>query len=490
MQEVSSLKPVEAAPSGCKDLPWAILFIINVGAIIVCMGIWGIKTFSEQSSSSGSSVFSQNDVTAATGVLLGIGVVAVVLSLAMVKLIVTYAECMIRFTLWFNVGIAFAMAIFGFLYGNFFLGIFGVLIALITLCYARAMMHRIPFAVANLRVAAAAISKHGSTYCVAFGIVIFEIGWVVAWSLAFLGVMDQMNVTSSTTTSNTGKAAGEYCTSSSQCASRSCNTATKECRAEATIQISGTTYAVFFFMLLSFYWGMQVFKNISHTTIAGTVATWWYNAESKGATGASLKRSCTTSLGSICLGSLLVAIIQVLRSMAEQARQEGSGAACLAECILGCIQSIMEYFNRWAYVYIGVYGYKFSQAGKAVFELFHQRGFDAIINDDLIGNVLGFAALAVGLICAGLGVLAVNVFEIVKFSNADVYLAIMGFVVGVSIAVTPLSVIDSSVATIFVCFAEDPAAFQQSHPDLYQPLVAEWHALYPEIMVACGYWRT
>jgi hypothetical protein len=123
----------------------------------------------------------------------------------------------------------------------------------------------------------------------------------------------------------------------------------------------------------------------------------------------------------------------------------------------------------------------------------------------------------VGLICAGIGVLAVNVFDIVEFSNADskspalqpsvismflliyvflfclfqsVYLAIMGFVVGFGIAVTPLSVIDSSIATIFVCFAEDPAAFQQSHPDLYQPLIAEWHALYPEIMVACGYWRT
>ena len=70
--------------------------------------------------------------------------------------------------------------------------------------------------------------------------------------------------------------------------------------------------------------------------------------------------------------------------------------ACVAECILGCLQSIMEYFNRWAYVYVGIYGYKFTQAGKAVFELFKHRGFDAIINDDLIGNVLGFAALGVG----------------------------------------------------------------------------------------------
>jgi hypothetical protein len=33
-------------------------------------------------------------------------------------------------------------------------------------------------------------------------------------------------------------------------------------------------------------------------------------------------------------------------------------------------------------------------------------------------------------------------------------MAILGLVVGIGVAVTPLSVIDSSVATIFVCFAE------------------------------------
>ena len=66
---------------------------------------------------------------------------------------------------------------------------------------------------------------------------------------------------------------------------------------------------------------------------------------------------------------------------------------------MGCLQSLMEYFNRWAYVYVGIYGYNFTKAGKAVFELFKQRGFDAIINDDLIGNVLGFAALGIGTVC-------------------------------------------------------------------------------------------
>lgn len=60
----------------------------------------------------------------------------------------------------------------------------------------------------------------------------------------------------------------------------------------------------------------------------------------------------TTSFGSICLGSLLVAIIQALQALANTARQEGDAGilACIAECILSCLASIVEYFNKWVSV--------------------------------------------------------------------------------------------------------------------------------------------
>jgi hypothetical protein len=96
--------------------------------------------------------------------------------------------------------------------------------------------------------------------------------------------------------------------------------------------------------------------------------------------------------------------------------------------------------------------------------------------------------LPVGLICAGVGALIAETTDAVSFQNSTAFLAILGLVVGIGVAVTPLAVIDSSVATIFVCFAEDPASFQRSHPELYAPLVQEWHNLYPEVMVQAGYW--
>ena len=61
-------------------------------------------------------------------------------------------------------------------------------------------------------------------------------------------------------------------------------------------------------------------------------------------------------IGSICFGSLLVAILQALRMLAEIARSEDDGGIgyCIAECILGCLASIMEYFNKVRFVVCSV----------------------------------------------------------------------------------------------------------------------------------------
>lgn len=92
----------------------------------------------------------------------------------------------------------------------------------------------------------------------------------------------------------------------------------------------------------------------------------------------------TTSFGSICFGSFLVALIQTLRQMANQARDQGGELQillCIAECLLACLASIVEYFNKWAFIYVGIYGMSYLKAGKSVFELFQNRGWEAIIAD-------------------------------------------------------------------------------------------------------------
>ena len=61
-------------------------------------------------------------------------------------------------------------------------------------------------------------------------------------------------------------------------------------------------------------------------------------------------RSITTSFGSICFGSLIVAILQALKEIVHNLREsDDSMLACCAECLIGWIESLVEYFNKWAF---------------------------------------------------------------------------------------------------------------------------------------------
>jgi len=65
--------------------------------------------------------------------------------------------------------------------------------------------------------------------------------------------------------------------------------------------------------------------------------------------------------------------------------------AFVATCILDIIDSLMQYFNQYAFAQIAIYGKTYCQAAKDTWDLVHSHGVEAIINDNLIGNVTTMA---------------------------------------------------------------------------------------------------
>merc|ERR1719271_861586 len=114
----------------------------------------------------------------------------------------------------------------------------------------------------------------------------------------------------------------------------------------------------------------------------------------------SFKRATTTSFGSICFGSLLIAIIQALKALVERSGDDDNegGLACflrcVATCILQCLEDILEFFNTYAFVHVAFYGDDYCTAGKKTWGLICASGWDMIINDDLTGLALGLSAFA------------------------------------------------------------------------------------------------
>jgi len=221
-----------------------------------------------------------------------------------------------------------------------------------------------------------------------------------------------------------------------------------------------------FFILLTLYWVTQVIKNTIHVTSSGLFATWYFlNPLPHNPTVSSFKRAITTSFGSICLGSLLVAFLQTLRTICRAlANKRNDFLAAIAACLIGCIESLVRYFNRYAFAQVAIYGKTYCKAARDTWELIHSHGIEAIINDNLIGGVLSICIIAGGIIGALFGVLL----GFLLVPNFVVLIAVLGFIIGYVMTLLTMEVIDSGVATIFVCFALDPLALQRNDPHLYQ----------------------
>lgn len=263
---------------------------------------------------------------------------------------------------------------------------------------------------------------------------------------------------------------------------------------------SGALYGIIFYSLFVLYWVSEVIKNVVHVTISGLFAAFYFlgtpdptrpgkvKVSVRNPTVKSFGRAMTTSFGSICYGSLIVALIQtlraVVRSAASNAQQEGNLFAvfCLfcLDCVLSWIDALAQYFNHYAFTQVAIYGKDYCTAGKDTWTLIKSRGIDAIINDDLISNVLRFGTLFVALIAGGAAALYLR-FSTDGLQNDIGAIAVMGLL-GVVIGIVEFSImaetIYSGVAATFVCLAEDPAALRRTKPELFEKIAQ----VYPQVL--------
>jgi len=241
---------------------------------------------------------------------------------------------------------------------------------------------------------------------------------------------------------------------------------------------SGQILAVY--LLLMLFWGVQVLKNLVHVTIAGSFASWYFRYpkhQETNPTLTALLRACTTSFGSVCLGSLVVAVVRTIRTVAHAAHQGTKNRNALLATIfsrlLQCIDHWAQYFNVYAFVQVAIYGRTYIEAAKKASDIVQSTGVDALVNDDLVGSVLTMGAAVGGLACgtipARLGVASG------ALTTGQAWVTfVTGGLLGYTIIMAVMSVVWSSVVTLFVCFAEDPTALYHTKPAEFQRLIAAW----------------
>lgn len=432
----------QPAKTGCKDPIFGILFYLDVAAIAVVAVMYGRDALS-----AGTTVNYEAYVYAAM-VFGSVSFVASGFGLFMLMACPTF---MIKAGLIFSCVMAIAWTVYAFLVlQSIFMGVLGVVFLMFTLCYVKYVWQRIPFAAINMVTAATAIKANLGVTIFAMFFTLLSVAWLVLWSISVAGVYEDTYT----------------CDENNRCS---------------------PNYGTLFGLFLALFFVQQVLQSCVHVTVAGTVGTWWVAPNESGCCSRgvcnSFIRTITTSFGSICFGSLLVAILQALRAIASTARQSDDCqlVACIFECLLSCLQSILEYFNKWAFIYVGVYGNSYLESGKAVMQLFANRGWDAIIADDLVGGAIFLVCVIIGLLIGGVGVGYATWDESFKsFSGNSALVAFfIGLLAGLCICSILLGTVSSAVNTVIVMFADAPREFQENHPELSTKMNECWQQFYP-----------
>lgn len=427
-----------------RDPVWAVAFIVH---LVVMIAIIVINMTSSLAYDNGHASNLASSYTGMLWLAFVSAVVAVAVASFSLGFMMKHATVLVKISLYFSVAMSGFIGILGLLSGQVYMAVMGLIMFAVGICYAWVVWSRIPFAAANLSTALTAVRANMGLALIAYLSCFLAIGWSMLW---LLGV---------------GRAA------------------------------STENVVVLFLLLLSYYWVHQVITNTVHVTTAGAIGTWWFVPDEASSWNSlaireSFGRATTTSFGSICMGSLLLALVQALRTTRHIIRDNDDCniVACLIDCILSCLESIIEYLNKWAYVYVGLYGFPYVEAAKNVLQLFEHKGWTVVVTDDLVDNVLSLVSLSIGLL-TGLVSLALSAADpnlLAEFGyNGNTHLAgfVVGFVVGFVISSVLMSVVASAVNTVIVCFAESPGEFQTNHPELSAEMRSAWLQAWPSLNI-------
>jgi len=255
---------------------------------------------------------------------------------------------------------------------------------------------------------------------------------------------------------------------------------------------SGTVIGLIVFVTFAGYWISEWIKNTMHTVVAGVYGSWYFCAGKpggipSGATMGAFRRATTYSFGSISFGSLIVALINMLRqacSIAQgQSSQDGNIIGVIFFCILGCLIGILDwavqFINRYAFCHIALYGKAYIPAAKDTWTMMKDRGLDALVNDCLTGPVLSMGSVFVGYVCALLAYLYLE-FTKPAYNDGRTFTPVImafSFLIGLQVCQIFMTPIGSGIDTIFVAMGWDPDIAAREHPQFWGKLVT----VYPHV---------
>ncbi|XP_062840986.1 choline transporter-like protein 2 isoform X4 [Trichomycterus rosablanca] len=226
-----------------------------------------------------------------------------------------------------------------------------------------------------------------------------------------------------------------------------------------------------FYNVFLFFWCANFVTALGQMTLAGAFASyyWTFNKSDMPSCPvfASLGRALRYHTGSLAFGSLILAIVQLIRVLLEYLDHKLKGVEnkfakfllCCLKCCFWCLEKFIKFINRNAYIMVAIYGKNFCVSARDAFFLLMRNVIRVAVLDKVTDFLLFLGKL---LIVGIVGIISFFFFsgraKGVEFvPNLHYYwVPILTIVIGsYLIAHGFFSVYAMCVDTLFLCFCED-----------------------------------
>ncbi|KAL2633823.1 hypothetical protein R1flu_005302 [Riccia fluitans] len=405
-----------------RDVFWLIVFVLHAALVGFLLAILGINRYRRNNRFAKLAKFSTSDgqQTQEFWPILGTAAaIGAALGLAMLSVMCLRPNQLIKVAVHSVTTYLAVISVFCFWDEQFFWGIAFAIGAALQFLYVISVMDRLPFSILVIKMAVRMLLSLPATIRVSYGFVVAMIVWMLLWSFGVSGVV-------------------------------------------ASGMDDNARWWILLALSISLFWTGAVFCNTVHVIVSGVI----YIVLSCGAQSQvalpsrpvlrSLRHAVTTSIGSICYGSLLTAAIRVFRWSIRGLRSRIGNNECLLCCVdflFNIVEILVRFFNKYAFVQVAVYGKGFNHSARDAWELFQSTGVEALIAYDLTGAVLLMVTVLGGLITGT----SVGVWAWYKNQDRVIMVGSTAMLMGMVLVYLCMVVIEGAVTSIYACYAEDPS---------------------------------
>jgi len=171
--------------------------------------------------------------------------------------------------------------------------------------------------------------------------------------------------------------------------------------------------AMYLVLTIFLYWSTQLWLFVRFYIVSLTTGIWYYENESlaaqEGAVAdkeytrapvcSSIQMALSKGFGTIALSSAIVAICEMLKSMARRSAGNNGLLGLLVSCCIMCIVNCIEFLTRFALTYAALTGDSLCDSGRTFLDSCTRHGFLKVVVVDYLASItLNFGALIFGLV--------------------------------------------------------------------------------------------